>query len=78
MLARVQTNELKGVNAPELRTLVDLLLYQAFPRKLISWLCKQRATVLMMFYSSPARVIGISVYFLRLDRTHLVQASACS
>ena len=25
-------HELKGVNAPELRTQVDLLLYQAFPR----------------------------------------------
>ena len=32
---RVQTHELKGVNAPELRTQVDLLLYQAFPRMLI-------------------------------------------
>jgi hypothetical protein len=31
----VQIHELKGVNAPELRTQVDLLLYQAFPRKLI-------------------------------------------
>ena len=30
--ACVQTHELKGVNAPELRTQVDLLLYQAFPR----------------------------------------------
>ena len=30
-----QIHELKGVNAPELRTQVDLLLYQAFPRKLI-------------------------------------------
>ena len=33
--ACAQTHELKGVNAPELRTQVDLLLYQAFPRKLI-------------------------------------------
>jgi hypothetical protein len=24
---------MKGINAPELRTQVDLLLYQAFPRK---------------------------------------------
>ena len=31
----VQTHELKGVNAPELRTQVDLFLYQAFPRMLI-------------------------------------------
>jgi len=30
-----QIHELKGVNAPELRTQVDLLLYQAFPRKSI-------------------------------------------
>jgi hypothetical protein len=43
LLARAQTHELKGVNAPELRTQVDLLLYQAFPRKLIFWLCEQRA-----------------------------------
>lgn len=28
----VQTYELKGVNAPELRTQVDLLIYEAFPR----------------------------------------------
>ena len=28
-----QTSELKGVNAPELRTQVDLLLYEAFPRE---------------------------------------------
>ena len=34
LLARAQTHELKGVNAPELRTQVDLLLYQAFPREL--------------------------------------------
>ena len=27
-------HELKGVNAPELRTQVDLLLYEAFPRRL--------------------------------------------
>ena len=33
--AWVQIHELKGVNAPELRTQVDLLLYQAFPRELI-------------------------------------------
>ena len=32
---RSQTHELKGVNAPELRTQIDLLLYQAFPRRLI-------------------------------------------
>ena len=31
----MQIHELKGVNAPELRTQVDLLLYQVFPRKLI-------------------------------------------
>ena len=31
----MQAHGLKGVNAPELRTQVDLLLYQAFPRKLI-------------------------------------------
>ena len=43
LLARAQTHELKGVNALELRTQVDLLLYQAFPRKLIFWLCEQRA-----------------------------------
>ena len=30
-----QTHELKGVNVPELRTQVDLLLYQAFPCRLI-------------------------------------------
>ena len=29
----LQTHELKGVNAPELRTQVDLLIYQAFPRQ---------------------------------------------
>lgn len=34
--ARAQIHELKGVNAPELRTQVDLLSYQAFPRKLFS------------------------------------------
>ena len=28
-----QTHELKGVNAPELRTQVDLLIYEAFPRQ---------------------------------------------
>jgi len=33
--SRAQIQELKGVNAPELRTQVDLLLYQAFPRRLI-------------------------------------------
>jgi hypothetical protein len=38
--ARAQIQELKGVNAPELRTQVDLLLYQAFPRGLISSLCE--------------------------------------
>jgi hypothetical protein len=32
---RLQVHELKGVNAPELRTQVDLLLYQAFPRKFL-------------------------------------------
>jgi hypothetical protein len=31
----VQTHEMKRVNAPELRTQVDLLLYQAFPCRLI-------------------------------------------
>jgi hypothetical protein len=31
-----QTHELKGANAPELRTQVDLLIFQAFPRKLVS------------------------------------------
>jgi hypothetical protein len=77
-VARAQIDELKGVNAPELRTQVDLLLYQAFPRRLISWLYEQRATVLMIFYSSPARVIGPPVYLLRLDRTHLVHTSASS
>jgi hypothetical protein len=40
-LDRAQIHELKGVNAPELRTQVDLLLYQAFPRKLIFWLFEQ-------------------------------------
>lgn len=29
----LQVHELKGVNAPELRTQVDLLLYEAFPRE---------------------------------------------
>jgi hypothetical protein len=29
---------MKGVNAPELRTQVDLLLYQAFPREHIVFL----------------------------------------
>jgi hypothetical protein len=29
---------MKGINAPELRTQVDLLLYQAFPRKPILFL----------------------------------------
>ena len=28
-----QTHELKGVNAPELKTQVDLLIYEAFPRQ---------------------------------------------
>ena len=28
-------NGLKGVNAPDLRTQIDLHLYQAFPRRLI-------------------------------------------
>ena len=51
--ARVQIHELKGVNAPELRTQVNLLLYQAFPRRLISWLCEQRAMVLMIFKAHP-------------------------
>lgn len=36
MMICAQIHELKGVNAPELRTQVDLLLYQAFPRKSIS------------------------------------------
>ena len=34
--ARAQIHELKGVNAPELRMQVDILLYQAFPRRIIS------------------------------------------
>ena len=42
LLARAQIHELKAVNAPELRTQVDLLLYQAFPRRLTYWLCEQR------------------------------------
>jgi hypothetical protein len=50
LIAQIQ--ELKGVNAPELRTQVDLLLYEAFPRRLIFWLCEQRAIVLMHSYSS--------------------------
>ena len=33
--AWVQIHEHKGVNAPEMLTQVDLLSYQAFPRKLI-------------------------------------------
>lgn len=31
-----QTHELKGVNGPELKTQVDLLIYEAFPRQLTS------------------------------------------
>jgi hypothetical protein len=76
--SRAQIHELKGVNAPELRTQVDLLLYQAFPRRLISWLCQQRAMALMIFHSSPSRVIGPPIYFLSLDRAHLVHTSAGS
>jgi thiol-disulfide isomerase/thioredoxin len=75
---RAQTHELKGVNAPELRTQVDLLLYQAFPRRLNSWLLRAASDGLDGFYSSPACVIGPSVCFLRLNRTHLVHTSASS
>ena len=34
-LDRKKQHEMKGVNAPELRTQVDLLLYQAFPRTFV-------------------------------------------
>ena len=54
----VQIHELKGVNAPELRTQVDLLLYQAFPRKSI-WLCRHGLILDGFFSAHPHTSLDI-------------------
>ena len=72
-----QIHELKGVNAPELRTQIDLL-YQAFPRKLIfGCVSNERHIVLIHSLTAHPHVSLdlLSISYVSLYRTHLVRAS---
>lgn len=52
--SRLQLDELKEANANELRTQIDLLLFQAFPRELFTNRIKLSVELIWMLFSTPS------------------------